>query len=128
MLIAAIESRFFVQEFNDNTFSMLTGLPLQKKRSKTLHNPLSITNASFPTNPGNSETTASPPLNEIPEFEKSDDPSPPTSPGTGDSASTPLQKENPAPADKYVKRVLESHGSRKSKTWINSKPLDAHLM
>ncbi|HSN65406.1 MAG TPA: hypothetical protein VLS94_02150, partial [Fusibacter sp.] len=51
MLIAAIESRFVLQEFNDKTFTLLTGLPLAKKRSKTLRKPLCIPNASYPCQP-----------------------------------------------------------------------------
>ncbi|CAB9517190.1 Replication-associated protein [Seminavis robusta] len=48
MLIEAIGSRFKIVEFNSDTFTLLTGLPLQKKRSKTLNKPLCISNASFP--------------------------------------------------------------------------------
>jgi len=48
MLITAIESRFFLQEFKDTTFTLSTGLPLAKKCSKTLGKPLCIPNASYP--------------------------------------------------------------------------------
>jgi Geminivirus Rep catalytic domain/RNA helicase len=51
MLIKAIESRFLLKEFTDATFTLLTGLPLAKKRSKTLGKPLHIPNASYPCQP-----------------------------------------------------------------------------
>lgn len=64
-LIAAIESRFVLQEFNSSTFTSLTSLPLPRKRSKTLGKPLCISNASYPRElePGsvNSEPSVEPP-------------------------------------------------------------------
>lgn len=48
-LIAAIKSRFVIQEFKEATFTLLTGLPIPRKRSKTLNKPLFVPDASLPT-------------------------------------------------------------------------------